>query len=459
MNETVRKFVLFGAGPVFSAIINIVTVPLLSWLLLPGEYAKAILSLTSLNLVSLLCLGGLDQAFVRNYHEVSDVGKLVFHTLGVTLVLCCAVVLFMALNWNAISVYLYDSIDVFAGVILLAHLFVLVACRYYFLLVRMDERAGLYSLLTIAQAVLNLVFILAFIYSLNVNDFKSVLFAAMLSQVFVLLLLMCNSKKFRILVWRFEIDYFKPLFDYSWPLVISAVFMWALYSSDQWVLKHLSGLEELGIYSVAYKIASVGVVLQALITIYWVPLSLKWYRSGAPVERYGIVAEIFCLLFMLMFIILVYCRGFLSAVLAPEYLAAIDVFPYILAYPLMYTLSEVLSVGITFTRKNKYLVAITAICAIVNVVVNFLMIPKWGALGAGYATAIAFVLYLLLRVALGFMVWSRFQVSNVVLMIVGMIFVLLVIGSPFENIALSMFLLLLLLIALFGVDRWRSLVS
>jgi len=57
---------------------------------------------------------------------------------------------------------------------------------------------------------------------------------------------------------------------------------------------------------------------------------------------------------------------------------------------------QVTSLGITLSRQTKYLAFYTGSAALLNIILNFILIPKYGMVGAAWATSLS---YLFLTVA------------------------------------------------------------
>ena len=98
-------------------------------------------------------------------------------------------------------------------------------------------------------------------------------------------------------------------------------------------------------------------------------------------------------------------------ILSPEYYNAVEILPFLLIYPIMYTVSEVTVVGIYFSGKS-FTTIIVAVCScILNVTLNGLLIPKYGAIGASVATGCSYILFFWLRTIISRKVWKTFSIN------------------------------------------------
>src|SRR5205823_14674993 len=61
--------------------------------------------------------------------------------------------------------------------------------------------------------------------------------------------------------------------------VITAPMYWLLTSSDRWVLQHYHGAGAVGVYSIGYSIASVGMMINAAVMSVWQPEAAREYEE------------------------------------------------------------------------------------------------------------------------------------------------------------------------------------
>ena len=100
----------------------------------------------------------------------------------------------------------------------------------------------------------------------------------------------------------------------------------------------------------------------------------------------------------------------------PEsYQGALTVFPFLLLYPIMYTISEVTVMGIYFKEKTIYTLLITAVAAGANVALNWVLIPRFGAVGAAAATGLSYVVFFWCRTLVSRRLWFDFPLGNYLL--------------------------------------------
>lgn len=195
---------------------------------------------------------------------------------------------------------------------------------------------------------------------------------------------------------------------YGLPLVVTFALGWIIASSDRLLIAWLLDVEAAGRYAVGYDLAqnSLGVLL-AIVQVAAYPLAVRALEEHGPeaaqeqIRRNGEL--ILCLA-------LSGAAGL--AVLAP-YIAAVVVgaefrettaslLPWVgLAAAIGGIKAFHLDIAFHLGRKSQGLVASGAIAALTNVFLNILFIPRYGLLGAAWATMFAFALAMLTSLKFG----------------------------------------------------------
>ena len=67
-----KKILSFALGPIVGALLSFITLPLISWYFSPVDVGRNAVLQTTINFSVLFFVLGLDQAYVREYHERPD---------------------------------------------------------------------------------------------------------------------------------------------------------------------------------------------------------------------------------------------------------------------------------------------------------------------------------------------------------------------------------------------------
>lgn len=193
---------------------------------------------------------------------------------------------------------------------------------------------------------------------------------------------------------RFSRTDLKEILAFGLPYVPSNMAAWVMFLVDRYFLQFLSTPDELGLYSIGYKF---GMVVNALLVgpflLAWWPFFWSIAKNENARQVYSRVLTYFVLAGVFLALALsVLSREALIAMTTPPFYDAYRVVPLL---ALSYVLSgcfSIMAVGINLERKTKYVPVVTGVGACANVVLNFVLIPDYGMMGAAIATLLSYLL-------------------------------------------------------------------
>ena len=413
MSETAhdffKRFIAFSIGPGVSAFIGFVSVPITTWLIAPEDFGRASMFTVFITLTSLVLFLGLDQAFVREFHATEEKQKILFHSVSVPLlfsILICGVFLIF---YGTITTALYGSDSFQAAIITIVPVPFMVIERFNMLIIRMEEKGKLFSSLQILRSSLKVVFLIGFAYFHP--TFFSIIAAETISICMTTTVTFVLVKRY----WFFRQDIDKlllrKLFRFGLPLVPATILGWILNAMDKVALRLWADFSEMGLYSAGFKVVSALLLFQTAFTTFWAPTAYRWFETGENIKKFERVSDFlsFCLCFVGGSIILF--RHIIIRILATSYAPAAVVVPFLIYYPVLYTLSETTVMGIGFTRRTELGIWVSLVAAGANLLGNWLLVPQYGALGASIATAISYMAFFWMRTILSRTVWEKFPLK------------------------------------------------
>jgi O-antigen/teichoic acid export membrane protein len=184
----------------------------------------------------------------------------------------------------------------------------------------------------------------------------------------------------------------KRLLRYSYPLILGGIPMFALHQADRWFVTYYRGLDEVGQYSLAYKLGSIAnaVFLEAF--------GLVWFPYVFGVKDEAAVRSI-CRAVMTYFTALMCCASLAIAVLSPEIVRGMAdakffeshrAMPMIAGGYLCWAVFQIASTGLYIRQRTGVLSLLVAASAALNLALNRLLVPPLGYLGAAWATLATF---------------------------------------------------------------------
>ena len=400
----------FASGPIVAAILGLVSVPIMAWFFSPSDIGRLnVLQVTS-SFALLLSVLGLDQAYVREYHESLDRPKLFLSCFlpgfALLFIISAATVPYSA----ELSSLLFADSNKWLFAMAAAGFFLNYTSRFLSLILRMQERGWAFSMSQILPKTLQLTLILLLALSTIEKSFLQLAGVTLGSQAAVLLIYLWNTKDEWIAAVKSRIHptELNSLLKFGVPLIFSGLAYWGLAATSTFALRTWSDLEELAVYSLAHSFAGAAAIFQSIFTVIWAPTVYKWVSRGVDMAIIDTIAQQVLAVICAIVAISGSFSWLCDWLLPPEYRDVKYILLCLLMQPLLYTLSEVTCVGISIQRRTIYSIWITFAALVTNLCLNFLLVPPYGAAGAAVANAAAFTVFFVARTEVSARIWRRF---------------------------------------------------
>jgi len=425
LNVKKASILAFALGPPVAGAVSFGNLLLVTWMFSVEDVGRNAVFATILTTGPLLFSLGLEQAYVREYHESANPKKLfaLCFTPGFVLLLCAICLASIKGSGWASALYDEQSWLLFACTATAMSFFF--ATTFLANVLRMQERGVAYSCSIILPKLFLAGALGLSFFGVPCRDF-SLLVSYQTFALFVSTAFLCIATwpEWRNTTLRsVSLVEIKALLAFSLPLQVSNALFWALTAMNVFFLRKYAGFEELGLYATATGIAGLGLIARSMFTTVWMPLVYKWHANGGSLSKVNAalapVSLIVCLILA--------TSGLLSGVLTlilPEHLwNARYLIAVCMVQPMLYALSEITVVGIQLTRKTHYAIYIAAAAAATNLALCLALIPKYGAAGAAIANAIAFTTFFILRSELSFRAWHRLSIWRTYLAVIAVVLV------------------------------------
>ncbi len=193
----------------------------------------------------------------------------------------------------------------------------------------------------------------------------------------------------------FTKNIFKEMLKYSAPLIPTYVLWWVTSASDRWFVISMRGEAENGIYSAAYKIPSLLMMFTTLFFQAWQMSAIENRNDKGLSKFYSKVYGAYSSLLAVAaagIILFVKPLTYLLVDNDPEknYIFGYHYTPILVIAMVFQCLCQFTSSVYNVKKRSVNAMLTSLIAAVVNIILNFLFIPKWGAYGAAIATAAAY---------------------------------------------------------------------
>jgi len=396
----------YASAGVLSAVVGLVSFPLMTRSLSVADYGIVGLITSSVTLFIAIGKLGVQHAVIRFFAQIKNANiafsseELYSTVSAVFLALAAgATVLFLLAGFQLLPEFLqYEDIS---SLFLLAApiVFVRILGSGVMNFLRAEQRSAEVAIAQSLARFSNLLFIIA-VLLLGVLDPHSVIvclfFAEFMGVCFVVYQYR-NQFYFKRVDVSGKLS--KAMLMYGMPLMILESLSLVLRLSDRYLIEAMLGVDELGQYSASYNLTSyldlivLAAMLQAIRPAY-----MQIWESKGPEETKRFLTRIFHLYvvvgipFIAMFAVTTpYILSFLAG---PKYALGTVIIPFVALSFWLEGAMNLLAAGL-YIFKNTKVLMYTSLCAtVLNLGLNFLLIPRFGISGAAAVTVFCYTVFL-----------------------------------------------------------------
>ena len=428
ITQTVKHTSIFALGKISTKLVGFILLPIYTKEISVSDFGilglLEVIDLLGSNVLSI----GMPQALLRWYSLAEDNFKkkiIVFTTfLFLSLIFLSAIflispfkdflsdILFEKPQYGYFLIYVFISIT-FANL-----------SRIPQAILRMEEKSLFYSLSILSQFTISLFLNIYFVAIMKLGV-EGILIANMISNGLLFLTLL--PYLIRRMTFRFDRQILKDMLTFSYPFIFIALSTTILSLGDRYILKELSTLYQVGLYSLGYKISNVLKIFVVDSFVLGLPI-IGWQLVKDDERPKEYLSKIFTYLtFVLVWlglIISIHAKGLIQVfALNKEYWDSYQVIPFLILGVVFLGWQQHLFFILQIPKKTKQISVIIAIAAASNIIANLLLIPQYRMMGAAYATVISFfIAFLLAYVAVQKFYPIKFEMKRITVLLGSAIF-------------------------------------
>ncbi len=392
LKRLAKHSAIYGLGGLVSRVLAILLLPLYTRYLSPSDYgAIETLVAASAVLVTLL-RAGISSAFFRFYFDAEDdTGRtrVVRTAFWFTMTMSTAALIAGLAVAGPISQLLFSSGDR-AGLVRAAFIGLWAQMNFEQItsLFRVEERSLQFAVASISNVLITIVMTIVLVVGFNQHALGVIVgnFIGTLAVYIVLL----AYRRYQLGL-EFDRRLLREMNRFGLPLVPAAIFLWGINFSDRLFLVRYVGQDEVGLYSIGVRLASAIVFLQFAFRTAWPAFAYSIKSDDEAKQTYA---------WVLTYLVLITCwislaLGVLSPWLArlltkPEFYGGARVVSLLAFAGVAFTAYTVVAIGVGRARKTQFNWVVTGVAAALNIGMNFVLVPRYGMIGAAISTAAAY---------------------------------------------------------------------
>lgn len=181
------------------------------------------------------------------------------------------------------------------------------------------------------------------------------------------------------------------LFKLSLPMMISGTVLFLLSWTDIFMLGAMVSSEEVGIYNVAFKISSIGLVIILVFNVVIGPKISELYNTNETKKLKETIiktTQLINLTTIPIFLILIIFRKDILSFFGSDFVSGETTLVILSFSVLINAISGNVDQILNMTNHHRLMKNITVFCLAENIILNFILIPGYGINGAATASLI-----------------------------------------------------------------------
>lgn len=402
MSITRKLFIQFShffTASALGMVFGFITFPILTRLLTREEYGM--LGLISTTMLFPVAIGkaGLSSGVIRFYEEFSNSEdrKTIFSStvmIGGLIISVITVGLYLV-SLPAISRYLKIK-EIYLGSFLIMAFYLLIRPLNIFVMnfLRVNGKTFFYNLLGLIGRVIS-VGLSLFLFVFVVREIYGYLIGIIVTEFIIGgVLFYWFFNHYRIKISKVSKELSQKIVRFSIPLFLTEVFYLLLSYIDRYMIIAFHGEDALGVYSVGYNLAMyISDIITFSIGYAITPLFVEIYeRQGRKKTEEFLKGVLKYLLIGVIPLIIGYyaiAENLIILLASEKYRYSAAFSPIILGGTLLLGLNNLLNAGLYLKKKTGAIFLIMAVAVVINVILNFLLIPSHAVMGASIAKFVA----------------------------------------------------------------------
>lgn len=408
---TYKKFTkdvgLAGIANIVGTLKGLILLPILTKTLGAESYGIWALILATVSLLMPLALLQLGVAMVRFLAAEKDekkIGKGFCSIFAVASLTAFALSLLIFLLAEPLAVAVFGGADATDFVRISAFLVFLTALDQiiieYFVAFRQIERYAVFMILQTVGEIALIGYLVLSGYGL----FGAIISLLVVKAIAFVAGFLLIGREIRIT--KPSLSVIKPYLAFSLPLLPYSLCQWVVNLGDRYVIGYFIGIKAVGIYSASYALGS-------LIAFSFAPLSPVLFPAITNLYENDKIEEVkthlkYSLKFFLMFAVpslfglSILSKSVLRTLTTSEFIAGYVIVPIVGLGMIFFICSSICTQVLMVFKETKKVALINGFSASINMILNIILVPLIGILGAAIATLITFMVHLFVMSNLSF---------------------------------------------------------
>lgn len=200
-------------------------------------------------------------------------------------------------------------------------------------------------------------------------------------------------------IYLFSWNSAKEMLKYSLPLIPNGILWWCTSALNRPILEYSVGIDSIGLFAVANKFPTVIVLIFGVFSYSWQISIIEEFRKKDFSKFYNNMLQIiFAIITLLSLLIGVSSKFLITKIVDEDFYDAWYYVPILCIPVLLNSLSVLVGGVFSASRESKYLFFSSIGGAVSSAILNFILIPLYGVMGAAISLIISYGIVAILRI-------------------------------------------------------------
>lgn len=391
--KLIKNSGIFAIANMGSKLISILLVPYYTYVLTTEQYGRIDMLTTSISLILPIITASIFDATLRFATKSEYDEKSIFSSS--ILVVILGNMIFLLLYPLIKRISLVKDFEVLFYLILIMQSCNTLCAQFSRGIGRIKQFALNGVIYTVITVVLNI-----FLLSKFNMGIQGYLISIIIGYTICNIYLIISIKLWEYISYKaYDKNLVKEMLKYSIPLIPNTLMWWVMNASDRYAIAFFMGVSANGIYAIANKIPTVLNVLYSIFSQAWQLSAIEESESRSKSKFYTDVFNVFSVLMILATsIIIVFVRPLVESILSVGYINVWRYVPLLLLAVVFTSYSSFLGTNYIAMKDTRGVFITSLIGAILNIILNLILIPRMGLNGAALATMVSFFIVWIIRI-------------------------------------------------------------
>lgn len=397
----------YTVGNFFLKGVAFITIPIFTRLLTTSDYGLISLFTTWVGVFTIIGGLSLNSSVIRGYHDFKDdYARYLSSVMFLSLMSFLATVFLVTVFRSSLVSLIGFSYPIIVLILFQSYFTFLISFNNMkYISQYLYKKSLLISIGTTITGVIFSLILVVLVFTNNRylgNIYGMLVPSAIIGSIILMRVLIKGKKMIDLNYWKYALGLSLPMIPHLLAHII-------LSQSDRVLINTYIGSDAVGIYSFAYNLGLISLVLLGSLNNAWVP----WFYRKMDENAYTEIdskTKLYMVFFSIMSIGLIFISPELVRIMAPiQYKEATWIIP-IIVLTCFFQFHYTILINVQFyLKKNIFIPIGTVVAGLINIGLNIYFIPLYGYVAAVYTTLVSYIILFIMH----FIVTKYLLKSNV----------------------------------------------